>query len=92
MYALAWLLCSLKAQPNPHLRPHILLTESKSDEPNIAKHALDSNKLYWILGSLSTSDIVALNPSISRRHAALYIDEQRNLNFIDLKSKAGSFM
>ncbi|KFG42772.1 FHA domain-containing protein [Toxoplasma gondii FOU] len=47
--------------------------------------------VFWLLGKLPDNDLVALNPSISRRHAALVVLKGGSVLLIDLKSKAKTF-
>lgn len=53
-------------------------------------------RIIWLdavltVGKLADNDLVALNPSVSRRHAALVVLKGGHVLLIDLKSKAKTF-
>ncbi len=50
------------------------------------------DKNYYIFGNLKGSDVICRHPSVSKKHACIFLDQDQNINLVDLNSKAGTFV
>ncbi|KAF8821885.1 FHA domain-containing protein [Cardiosporidium cionae] len=86
----SWLVLCHDIELDRNARPTIRLTECKEGSTEKKIHEL-SGRPYYRIGKLPNSDVVALNPSISRRHALISIQKDGRVLLFDLCSKSKTY-
>eukprot|EP00920_Eleutheroschizon_duboscqi_P024369 GHVT01060502.1.p1 GENE.GHVT01060502.1~~GHVT01060502.1.p1 ORF type:complete len:925 (-),score=221.48 GHVT01060502.1:900-3674(-) len=86
----AWTVLCTSVETEASARPVIRLTERKEGSLEVVTHEL-KGRAYYRFGKLPDSDVVALNPSVSRRHAQVVVTKGGNVLLFDLGSKAKTF-
>ncbi|ESS33419.1 FHA domain-containing protein [Toxoplasma gondii VEG] len=86
----SWIVICHDIETDERSVPILKLLERKEGETQVTEIVL-KGKSFYRLGKLPDNDLVALNPSISRRHAALVVLKGGSVLLIDLKSKAKTF-
>ncbi|CBZ50783.1 putative RNA recognition motif-containing protein [Neospora caninum Liverpool] len=86
----SWIVICHDIETDERSVPILKLLERKEGETQVTEIVL-KGKSFYRLGKLPDNDLVALNPSISRRHAALVVLKGGSILLIDLKSKAKTF-
>jgi ribA/ribD-fused uncharacterized protein len=83
-----WIAYSFEFINDTSILPDIGLTVNKN---NITiDHIILKAKPFFMFGSLPTSDVELLHPSISRYHAIIVHDKNLGVVLVDLRSKAGT--
>ncbi|XP_053991008.1 uncharacterized protein LOC128883056 [Hylaeus volcanicus] len=90
----AWIATNIPIETEPQQRPDVTLLEYKPPNLTVIEetHILDPNYQYWLVGKFATHHIRPLNPTVSRNHAVLVIDDAGNVLIVDLKSKLGTYV
>ncbi|OEH75205.1 RNA recognition motif-containing [Cyclospora cayetanensis] len=86
----SWLVICHDIETEERSLPVLRLLERREGETTTTEILLRGKSFYRI-GKLADNDLVALNPSVSRRHAALVVLKGGHVLLIDLKSKAKTF-
>ncbi|PHJ25812.1 fha domain-containing protein [Cystoisospora suis] len=86
----SWIVICHDIETDEKSLPVLKLSERKEGETQVTEILLKGKSFYRI-GKLPDNDLVALNPSISRRHAALVVLKGGAVLLVDLKSKAKTF-
>jgi len=86
-----WLACCFDLEPDDAARPAVNLLEVKTGENN-QKHHLLVGHPFFRMGKLPDNEVVAINPSVSRRHAVIGVLKGGTIAFIDLRSKSLSYI
>ncbi|CDI73989.1 RNA recognition motif-containing protein, putative [Eimeria praecox] len=86
----AWLVICHDIETEERSLPVLRLLERREGDATTTEILLRGKSFYRI-GKLADNDLVALNPSVSRRHAALVVLKGGHVLLIDLKSKAKTF-
>ncbi|KAL8271502.1 hypothetical protein Esti_004537 [Eimeria stiedai] len=86
----SWLVICHDIETDERLLPVLRLLERREGESTTTEILLRGESFYRI-GKLADNDLVVLNPSVSRRHAALVVLKGGHVLLTDLKSKAKTF-
>ncbi|KAL8424457.1 hypothetical protein Efla_001059 [Eimeria flavescens] len=86
----SWLVICHEIETDERSLPVLRLLERREGETTTTEILLRGKSFYRI-GRLADNDLVALNPSVSRRHAALVVLKGGHVLLTDLKSKAKTF-
>lgn len=86
----SWLVICHDIETEERSLPVLRLLERREGETTTTEILLRGKSFYRI-GKLADNDLVALNPSVSRRHAALIVLKGGHVLLTDLKSKAKTF-
>lgn len=86
----SWLVICHDIETEERSLPVLRLLERREGETTTTEILLRGKSFYRI-GKLADNDLVALNPSVSRRHAALVVLKGGHVLLTDLKSKAKTF-
>ncbi|CDJ61958.1 RNA recognition motif-containing protein, putative [Eimeria maxima] len=86
----SWLVICHDIETEERSLPVLRLLERREGDTTTTEILLRGKSFYRI-GKLADNDLVALNPSVSRRHAALVVLKGGHVLLIDLKSKAKTF-
>ncbi|CDI84286.1 RNA recognition motif-containing protein, putative [Eimeria acervulina] len=86
----SWLVICHDIETEERSLPVLRLLERREGDSTTTEILLRGKSFYRI-GKLADNDLVALNPSVSRRHAALVVLKGGHVLLIDLKSKAKTF-
>jgi len=87
-----WLACCFDLEPDEAARPSLNLLEVKTGENNQKKKHLLVGHPFFRMGKLPDNEVVAINPSVSRRHAVIAVLKGGTVAFIDLRSKSLSYI
>ena len=85
---LNWITMSFDLISDNNLIPELVLNVYKNNS-NIDCVTL-SNKSFYLIGCLPSSDVQLTHPSISRYHGVIICDKNLGMIIVDLRSKAGT--
>ena len=85
-----WLHMSFKVEKDLHMIPLIELDVRKEDK-SVEKIVL-LEKAYYYFGQHKKNDAVLAHPSVSRRHAVIFVNQLYEVCLMDLGSKSGIHM
>jgi pSer/pThr/pTyr-binding forkhead associated (FHA) protein len=85
-----WLHMSFKVEKDLHMVPMIELEVRKDDKKVETVVLLE--KSYYYLGQYKKNDVFLAHPSVSRRHAVIFVNQQYEVCLMDLGSKSGKLV
>lgn len=85
-----WLLMSFRLEKNIQLLPYIRLDVIK-DDAKLDPIWLEQKANYFF-GQQKKNDVLLAHPSISRRHAVIFLNDHFQVSIMDLGSRSGTFL